>query len=134
MEIVEMIISNLHFANSTWEFMLPLILIVADVVTGLIQAFINNNFESKKMREGLYHKVLEVIMIGLGFICSLAFDMHAIHVTVVIYVTMMELGSILENLYLAGIDFGPLSKILKVMGKDRVADALKETIEEKNKN
>lgn len=125
---MEEILLDLCFVNSTWEFMLPLLLIASDVITGLIQAFINNDFQSCKMRQGLYHKVLEILMIGLGFAFSIAFNIHAIHVGVVIYIIVMELGSILENLCLAGINLGPLSKILKIMGKDKLSNILNENI------
>ena len=115
---MEEILMSVNFSNLGWEIALPLILIVADILTGLIQSLINGDFNSSVMRRGLYHKALEILVIALGFMFQFAFNAPSISWGVVIYIVVMEIGSILENLKKAGLDLGPLGKILKLADKD----------------
>ena len=50
----------------TWSILLACVMMCADVVVGFIQAAINNRLSSTKMRQGLLHKVLILILI---FVC-----------------------------------------------------------------
>ena len=54
-------LQEFHFTNELWVLILPLSLMVIDFVTGSINAWANNNFQSKKMRSGLNKKVGEII-------------------------------------------------------------------------
>lgn len=95
---------NLHFTNIIWQIATPLLFSLIDIITGYIQAVINKNVESKKMREGLLHKFLLVLIIFIGFIIQFAFNVNYISVCICLYICVMEMTSILENLQKAGIE------------------------------
>lgn len=78
--------------------------ILADVVTGILQAVYNKDVNSTKLRQGLYHKLSEILSVvlatGLEYACQyveLGVDVPVLSV-VSIYICVMELVSILENL------------------------------------
>ena len=106
-------INTLNFSSVMWEIATPLVFSLADVITGYIQAIINKDVDSQKMRIGLLHKALIVLVIILSFIINLAFGLKYISSFVCIYVTLMELMSIFENLKKAGLDLGKLGILLK---------------------
>lgn len=107
------LLENLNFSNIIWQIITPLIFSFADIITGYIQALINNNIDSQKMRVGLLHKTLMILVIVLSFVVEHAFNLHFISSFVCIYVVLMELVSILENLKKAGIDLGKFAELLK---------------------
>lgn len=123
MNILE-IVQNLNFSNLFWQIITPVLFSLADIVTGYIQAVINKNVDSQKMRVGLYHKVLIILVLFLSFILGIAFDIMAIPSFVCVYVVIMEVISIIENLKKAGIDIGWLSEIVK----DKTEDTTEESI------
>ena len=78
--------------------------ILADIVTGILQALYNHDLNSTKLRQGLYHKLSEVLAVvlsvGLEYACEyieLGVDVPVLKV-VSVYICLMELVSILENL------------------------------------
>ena len=79
---------------------------------------INKNLSSKKMREGILHKVLIIILILLSFVASFTFSLPFISKVVCSYIIVMEFISICENLSKAGLDFGKLTDLLKIKGKE----------------
>lgn len=109
---MEEFFKTLQFSNMVWQIITPLIFSLADIITGYIQAVINNNVDSKRMREGLLHKVLITIILCLSFVMQFAFNIKSISIGVCIYICVMETTSILENLNKAGIDF-KIAKFLK---------------------
>lgn len=115
---IQEIIDALNFSSITWQIVTPIIFSIADVVTGFIQAVINKNLSSKKMREGILHKVLIIITILLSFVASFSFSLPFISKIVCSYIIIMEIISIGENLLKAGLDFGKLAEILKIKGKE----------------
>lgn len=106
MEILE----KLHFTNQWFEFVLPLVMIILDIVTGFINAWINKSVSSSVMREGLGHKAGELAYILLGFLANIAFGLHSVFLLAVFYVCFMELVSILENCSKLGV---PMPEKLK---------------------
>ena len=78
--------------------------IAFDIVTGLIQAIKNGTYKSTKMREGLFHKCGEILSMIFASGCEFAFPYIGIDVSlpitksVYIYIIIMEVGSIIENL------------------------------------
>ena len=72
---VQDLVNNLDFSSIAWQVLTPIIFSVVDIVTGFIQAVINNNVSSKVMRVGLLHKVLIVIVIITAFVGGLAFNL-----------------------------------------------------------
>ena len=47
------------------------VLMVLDIITGLVNAVMHNEFKSYKMREGLYHKAGNMLVIGLGVLVDI---------------------------------------------------------------
>lgn len=97
------ITEEIHYTHSYWVFLLPLIMIASDIVSGWIQATINSTWDSTKMRKGLYRKTLEILAVGVLWTFGIAFDMPALPIGASLYVVLMESVSVLENLDLAGI-------------------------------
>lgn len=116
---LENLINTLNFSSITWQIVTPLIFSLCDVLTGFIQAIINNEIQSKVMREGLLHKSLIIIIVFLSFVASLTFDISFISKTVCVYVILMETMSIIENLSKAGIKIEIIDKILKKEGSEK---------------
>ena len=92
---LETILNTLNFSNITWQILTPIIFSLADVLTGFIQAVINKNVDSS------------------GFVIDATFSINIVAKIICSYIIIMELTSILENLKKAGLDFGPVTEILK---------------------
>ena len=107
MEIIELL-KTLDFSNFGWIIATPIIFSIADILTGLIQAIINDDV---KMREGLLHKTLIIIVLLLSVIATITFEIDIVCKFVSIYIILMETISIFENLKKAGVDFDDLLKI-----------------------
>lgn len=107
------ILNMLDFSNMFWQILTPLLFSLADIISGYIQALINKDVDSQKMRSGLLHKTLIILVIILSFIIQFTFNINYISKVVSIYVILMEAVSILENLKKAGINLGKLGNILK---------------------
>ena len=90
-----------------------LIFISFDILFGLLQALTKQTFQSSVMRQGLFHKLGEILCYLFGVVCDATLPMINILVpfslasAITIYIVIMEIGSILEN----------LSKISPVMAK-----------------
>lgn len=76
--------------------------IALDVITGLLKAF-RDGFKSRCMRDGLVHKTTEIIIVVLARLIDFAsnyldlgFDIK-LTTAVIIYIIVMEISSILEN-------------------------------------
>lgn len=77
---------------------------VFDVVTGLIKAGYNGNYNSAIMRQGGFHKSMEVMAMAVAYFIEYAVvyvnigvDIPAVP-AVTVYICIMELISILENI------------------------------------
>lgn len=81
-----------------------LIFISFDILFGLVQALANKTFQSCVMRQGLFHKLGEIMAYAFGVMCDSALPLVDIMVpfslagAITIYVVVMEIGSILENI------------------------------------
>lgn len=90
-----------------------LIFISFDILFGLLQALTNQSFKSSVMRQGLFHKLGEILCYLFGVVCDATLPLVDILVpfslagAITIYIVVMEIGSILEN----------LSKVSPVMAK-----------------
>lgn len=77
---------------------------VFDVVTGLIKAGYNGNYNSAIMRQGGFHKSMEVMAMAVAYFVEYAVVYVNIGVNipavpaVTVYICIMELISILENI------------------------------------
>ena len=97
-------IREISFTHRYWILFLPLFLMAADVVTGWIQATINETWDSTKMRVGLYRKSGEILVIVIAYVIyaaiNLPIDMPAF---IAGYIIIMEIISVAENLDEAGL-------------------------------
>ena len=111
-------LSTFSYSHIYWIFLLPLIGAGADIVTGWIQATINNSWKSEIMRAGLYRKSGELLIVVLAFVAEQAVPVIAqyrVATWISVYICIMEAISVLENLDKAGVGF-PKS-ILRKLGK-----------------
>lgn len=119
-----------------------LVFIAFDILTGFLKAVSTKTINSKIMREGLIHKIGEIVFLGLStFIefyaltfIELPFDVPLMKVTS-IYIIAMELISILENISVINPN---LSKIItpyldKVKNHEKeITDGGEKNIENRN--
>ncbi len=115
---IEELISYLNFSSIFWQLLTPIIFSIADILTGLIQAIINKNVDSTKMRNGLLHKTLILLVVILSFVCNFAFNLSIVSKVICTYVVIMETFSIMENLSKAGLDLGKITEILNIRKED----------------
>lgn len=94
---MEEIIQNIHFTNDFWALLTPLALIVLDVLTGIIIAWKNNDFQSTKMRTGLSKKFGELVYVLVGILTKYALGTELILYFTVGYICLMEISSLAEN-------------------------------------
>lgn len=82
---------------------LTIAFIVLDMITGIVKAFKEKNFTSTIMREGLFHKSGELILLVFGFLVDFAQKYIDLGVSlpmtgiICVYICLMEIGSIIEN-------------------------------------
>lgn len=112
MEFIEFV-RTINFSNIIWEILTPLIFSFVDILTGCIQAFINNNFSSSEMRKGLLHKASIILCLLLSFVVQFTFNLNLVPKVVAVYIIIMEVYSIYENLKKAGIKFVSVSDLFK---------------------
>lgn len=99
-----------------------LVLILFDVLTGITAAVKNKELCSTSMREGLYNKIGEVLLLVLAAVCSCLMEAEPISSlgvpanvmdAVGVYIAGMELLSIVENICKIAPDL-PLAKVLYI--------------------
>ena len=101
---MENITNEITFTHRYWVLLLPLILMTADIITGWIQATINNVWDSTKMRTGLFRKSGEMLVIVIAYVISVAIALPVdIPAWIAVYISIMEIISVCENLDQAGI-------------------------------
>lgn len=96
--------SEIKYTSGYWAMLLPVILIGADILTGWIQASVNGTWDSTKMRKGLFRKSGELVILVLAYVIQTAVALPVdVFMFISIYVCIMELLSVLENLDQAGL-------------------------------
>ncbi len=100
------IMNTLNVLNESqlWSIIIACLMMLADIVAGFTAATVLHNIQSAKMREGIGHKVLMLILIAVSYILTVGF-VHIANVSftvpsvevVCVYIIVMELASILEN-------------------------------------
>ena len=97
-----------------------LLLMGVDVITGLSQAKINRNINSKKIGDGILKKV-QILLVLIVIVPLTIVLPNVVSTTVIIGIYLLEtyneLVSINENLKHAGIDTNLLGPITKLLGK-----------------
>lgn len=82
----------------------PSCFIAFDILSGLVAAIKNGTYKSSVMREGLYHKIGELLAIAFGYLCEYSFPIIGVTVnipicqSIMIYIVIMEVGSVIENI------------------------------------
>jgi toxin secretion/phage lysis holin len=111
MEEIKELVQHFQFSNDIWLVMLPIILMGLDFITGTINAWIKGELDSSKMRKGLGKKIGEMAAILIGEMIVAAFNLSSLVASAVsIYIIVMELISICENLEKLGV---PIPKFIK---------------------
>lgn len=107
---MEEIIQNIHFTNLWWAILAPMLLIIIDVLTGVVIAWKNNDFQSSKMRAGLSKKFGELVYVLVGILTKFALDTDLILYFSVGYICLMEISSLAENCDKLGVKMPPKLK------------------------
>ena len=117
---MESVVKEIQFTHRYWVLLLPLILMSADIVTGWIQATINGTWDSTKMRTGLFRKSGEMLVIVIAYVISVAIALPVdIPAWIAIYIIIMEIISVCENLDQAGVPMPVwITRRLKKVAKD----------------
>lgn len=110
---INQLIETLNFSNYFWQIFTPVLFSFIDIISGYIQALINHDVDSSIMRQGLLHKILIILVIIMSCVLDVTFSLSIITKFISIYIIVMELTSILENLKKAGLDIGQITDILK---------------------
>ena len=108
--IENLILEDFEIKNVIWFIALPLILCVLDVITGYLNAWIENDIQSKKMREGLGKKVGELVYCSVALLINLIFSLPSISYFITGYICFMEIMSLAENCDKLGV---PMPNVLK---------------------
>jgi len=108
--IESLMIADFQVTNEIWFILLPLILCAFDVITGYLNAWIKNDIQSTKMREGLGKKVGELVYCAVGLIINLIFNLPQISYFITGYICFMEIMSLAENCDKLGV---PMPNVLK---------------------
>ena len=99
---MEMIINSLpkmKFVNEFIFYLVPLIFMLCDVVSGFAKAYVQKSIISHKMRSGIIKKCGEMMIILLTAIVVYSVQWpHQIIAVVSVYMILMEIISIMENL------------------------------------
>lgn len=99
---MEMIINSLpkmKFISEFVFYLVPLIFMLCDVVSGLAKAYVQKNVISHKMRSGIIKKCGEMMIILLTALVVYSVQWpHQIIAIVSVYMILMEIISIMENL------------------------------------
>ena len=87
-----------------WAVMAALIMMVMDIITGFAGAVVTGTISSTKMREGIGHKAMLVLLVVLAVLVQ-TFSLHIgdmgwsipLIVPVCVYIVVMEVASVVEN-------------------------------------
>ena len=104
-----------------------LLLILLDVVAGFTGAAVTKTISSKKMREGLLHKMMEVVLMALATVIDGALlggfdilDGNPVLVVTCAYLAIMEVSSVLEIIGRYNPDLAAKNPILsRVQAKEK---------------
>lgn len=106
--------SKIEFASGVWVFLIPSVMMAADILTGLIYSWVKKKFKSSIMRQGLGKKAGELIAIAVAnLVCYGTNAPKYLSVGVSAYVMFMEGMSICENLKKLGVKIPLINKILE---------------------
>lgn len=95
---------SVSFREDFWVLLLPSCCIAIDIITGVLNAWIENNVKSYLLRQGLGKKCGELLAVVLGelLVCALSVPKELL-TGVSVYIVFMEVISIFENLNKLGV-------------------------------
>lgn len=105
-EVMENIVKELgiRFSENYWIFIIPVVLMLIDFATGIINAWATNHLKSFKMREGLSKKAGELAILAIGELFTVGLSIPIYVITFLsLYIILMEIISICENLKKMGV-------------------------------
>ena len=98
------VFNDVSFQDGGWVLWVPICLMCCDVLTGVVVAWASGHLKSYRMREGLGRKCLEIIILLIGWILTVGMNVPSgLLKGVSIYISFMELVSIIENCRKGGI-------------------------------
>ena len=98
-------VENFQFVSIWWAFILPIALEVIDFLTGFINACIKGERDSAVMRKGGGKKFGEAMCLLTAQLFTWAMNLPVAFVYLVaLYISFMELVSIIENVKKLGVD------------------------------
>ena len=110
-----------------------------DIVVGLAKAIMTHSYSSSTMREGLAHKIGELLGYIFGILCDISLPQLGIvlpvHLATAVctYITIMEVGSIIENFGIMNPELGKyLHKIFAKIPDPKDADFI--VVEDEKEN
>lgn len=106
---------DLQFSNEKWTFLLPIILMGLDIVSGFLLAAKKKEINSTKIREGLFKKAGEILVLVFIFVLSEATSLPRIVLVASSAILCdAEVISFIENVSLLGFKkTDVLKKLLK---------------------
>lgn len=127
MNEIENILENMSFQDPSWVLLIPFALMVVDVLTGVVHAWVTGHLKSYRMREGLGRKFGEIMILFIGeiFTAGLNFPYYILK-AFSIYIMFMEVVSICENLKKLGV---PIPKFV-----DKALESMNEIIQNGRKD
>ena len=122
MNEIENILENMSFQDPSWILLIPFALMMIDVLTGVVHAWVTGHLKSYRMREGLGRKFGEIMILFVGeiFTAGLNFPYYILK-AFSIYIMFMEVVSICENLKKLGV---PIPKFV-----DKALESMNEIIQ-----
>lgn len=124
MKSLQDVANVIHFTKSWYILIVPLVMMGFDYLTGFMKALHAHDVQSSKLRDGLMRKFGEMITIIISLFLQYSIGLpKEISIFIAIYIIVMELISIIENLDAIGV------KVPKWV-KDRLADIAEENEDE----
>lgn len=74
------------------------IVIVLDIISGCVKAFLDNSFKSSEFRTGLLKKVLDYVLVIVGCMVDTVLETKYVCTGVLVSLIFMECYSVLENI------------------------------------
>lgn len=132
MEQIKELIEQFEFTSTTWTFMLPIILMAIDVLTGVTNAWIKGEIKSSILRKGLGKKIGEIVVLAIGelFLIAMSLPMAVLN-GISLYIIVMELISICENLEKLGVPIPNFVKKALASTEEKINEDSKDGDEDK---
>lgn len=97
-DVMEEIINAINFQHS-WDILIcPCVLMLCDIITGFLYAWTHKCISSTKLRNGIVHKFVEILIIVVSIYLSYSLGIpETLSKFASGYIIVMEIISIIEN-------------------------------------